>query len=504
MTARFRLLFAWLALASALAVLARGASETLVRTPRELDAALQRANAGDVVVLANGIWTDLHLAIGRGGAQGAPVVIRAETPGEVILNGSSTLKLNAPHVIVEGMFFRQGAIAKGSVIELNSTHGVVRQVAVVDYNPTEFSTAYYWVFFNGSGNSVERCYFKGKNNLQPLIGNGLVGAERNRVAGCYFINIPHADANGREIIRVWGAGKTDAGADGGAYFTVEGNLFERADGEGAEIVSLKSNHNRVVGNTVVATRGCLNIRQGSHNLIHRNVVLGQGRTGAQGLRMSGLHNTVTENFVSGCDFGIRVSTGEFIDRALTPSYEPKQKNASGVVSAEGVMATYPQVRHLLLADNVAVGNKGADLEVGFNYQRRWPTEQMVLLPEACVIRNNRFVRPQGGDSIIGTTPPAEPPFNEFRFEPNRYEGNRLVGGRNAYAPADAGSVTEPLPADWNERAELARFTVLSATDVGPAWIVALRQQGRFPLESDTACYRGVDSSEPKREKRKKS
>lgn len=504
MNTRPRLLFAGFALAWLFSGLALSARETLVRTPAELDAALRGPEPGDVVVLANGIWSDLQLVVGRGGTPDAPVVVRAETPGEAILNGSSSLKINAPHVIVEGLFFRQGAIAKGSVIELNSTHGIVRQVAVVDYNPADFATAYYWVFFNGSSNSVERCYFKGKNNLQPLIGNGLAGAERNRVAGCYFVNIPHAEANGREIIRVWGAGKTDAGAEGGAYFTVEDNLFERADGEGAEIVSLKSNHNRIVGNTVVATRGCLNIRQGSHNLIRRNVVLGQGRTGAQGLRMSGLHNTVTENYVSGCDYGIRVSTGEFIERALTPAYEPKQKNASGVVSAEGVMATYPQVRHLVLADNVTVDIKGADLEVGFNYRRRWPTEQMVLLPEECVIRNNRFVRPRGGDSVIGTIPPDEPPFDSFRFVPNRYEGNRLVGGHNAYAPAAAGSASEPLPAAWSERDELARFTVLTAADVGPAWVIALRQHGRFPLENDTACYRGSDATEPKREKRKKN
>ena len=504
MTAKFRLLLAWFVLAPVLASLARGASESLVRTPPELTAALQQARAGDVIVLANGVWTDLHLVIGHGGTDGAPVVIRAETPGEVILNGSSTLKLNAPHVVVAGLFFRQGAIAKGSVIELNSTQGVVRDVAIVDYNPVDFATAYYWVFFNGSGNSVERCYFKGKNNLQPLVGNALSDAERNRVAGCHFINIPFAEANGREIIRVWGAGKTDAGAEGGAYFTVEGNLFERADGEGAEIVSLKSNHNRVVGNTVVATRGCLNIRQGSHNLVHRNVILGQDRPGAQGLRMSGWHNTVTENFVSGCDYGIRVSTGEFIERALTPAYEPKQKNASGVVSAEGVMATYPQVRHLLLAGNVTVGIKGADLEVGFNYRRRWPTEQMVLLPEECVIRNNRFVRPHGGESVVGTIPPAEPPFDSFRFVPNRYEGNRLLGGRNAFAPAEAGCVSEPLPVAWSERDELAAFHVLTAQDVGPRWVRDLRQQGRFPLETDTACYRAAESPEPKREKKKKS
>ena len=483
-----------LVLAALLATPILSARDIAVKNPGELSAALKAAGAGDSVILAKGTWTDAHLAVERGGSPEQPLTIRAESPGETILTGSSSLKINAPHVTVDGLFFYHGAIRKGAVIEFNSHHGIVRNTAVVDYNPADFETKYYWVFFSGDNNLVDRCYFKGKNHLEPLIGNAIEDARYNGVLHSYIKNIPYADVNGREDIRVWGAGKFDAGAEGGAFFTIEGNLFERADGEGAEIISLKSNHNQVLNNTVMATRGCINIRQGSSNLIRGNIVLGQGRPGTQGLRMSGLHNTVQGNYVSGCDYGIRVATGEYIAGALTPNYEPKHKTVNGQTVAKGAMATYAQVKDLTLSDNVTVGIKDADLEVGFEYQRHWPNEQMVLLPENCVIKNNRFVRPHGGDSVIGTIPPATPPFDQFHFAPNRYEGNQLVGGKNTFSPAAQGCASEPLPAGWTEAAEQAGFKPLTAADVGPAWVRTFRAAGKFTMEDDMSCYRAASPS----------
>ena len=480
------------------------AREITARNSAELTATLKTVGAGDIVTLGKGTWTDVHLAIARGGTAENPLVIRAEVPGETILNGSSTLAINAPYVTVDGLFFYQGALDRGSVIEFKSHHGIVRSTAIVDYNPAAFETKYYWVFFSGDYNVVERCYFKGKNNLEPLIGNAIEDSRHNSVVRSFFKNIPYAEGNGREDLRVWGSGKFDADDKDGAFFTIAENLFERADGEGTEIISLKSNYNQVLNNTVIGTRGCLNIRQGSHNLVEGNVILGRGVEGAQGLRMSGLHNTVRGNYVSNCEFGIRVSTGEYVASALTANYEPKIKpGAKGKANAEGRIATYPQVKNLTLSDNVTVGITGADLEVGFGYKRHWPEAQMVLLPENCLVKNNRFIRPGGGDSIIGTVPETVPPLSKFQFVPNRYEGNRLVGGQSAFASADAGCVFAQLATGWTEATELAVFKVLTAAEVGPAWVLAFRAAGKFPMEDDTSCERASVPAPSKKERNKK-
>ena len=467
-------------------------------------AALKSAKPGDTLVLAKGDWKDAALEITKGGTAGKPLVIRAEIPGETILTGTSSLRIKEPYVVVDGLYFTRGALAAehSSVIHFLSHHATVKNTAIVDFNPEKFKDEYYWVFFEGDDNLVERCYFKGKNNMQPLLGNAVTDSRRNTVRACYFKNIPHGDGNGREILRMWGPGKFDPKAEDGAWCVVEGNLFEGADGEGTEVVSLKSNHNKLTGNTVIGTRGCLNIRQGSHNLVKGNIILGRGVPGAQGLRMSGLHNTVEGNFISGCDWGIKVMAGEYIESALTPDYKPTKKKTAGkgTDKDETLIAKYPQVKDLSLSGNIAVNNTGPDLEIGFGYKRRWPAFQMVLMPEDCLVKDNRFVRPQGGPSVIGTVPETAPPLDKFRFEPNRYEGNVVLGGTVDYPPAEAGCKTERMPVGWKEEMEMTGFKPLTAADVGPPWVIALREAGRFTVEDDRACFRAEEDPDKKNKK----
>jgi poly(beta-D-mannuronate) lyase len=483
---------------------AASSREIAVQTSAALACALDSAGAGDIVKLRPGNWTDVHLAVNRGGSAEKPLEISGESPGETIFTGSSDVVINAPYVTVDGLFFYQGTTKSDAVIKFNSHHGMVRNTAIVDYNPAAFDTPYYWVYFSGDRNLVERCYFKGKNNLQPLIGNALEGSRHNGVQHCYFKNIPYAQRNGREDIRVWGSGKFDPRDKDGAFFTIQGNLFEQADGEGSEIISLKSNYNQVLNNTIIATRGCINIRQGAHNVIKGNVILGRGVSQAQGVRISGPHNTVQGNYVSGCDFGIRVSCGEYVASALTANYKPHLKHgARGKTTADGRIATYPQVTDLTLSENVTVGIRGADLEVGFGYKKHWSEAQLVLLPEGCLIAGNRFVRPRGGDSVIGTIAETGPPLDQLRFAPNRYEGNHLVGGKNAFAAAAGGCQSEPLPAGWTETVEQGAFQSLAPADVGPGWVIALRCAGKFPMEDDDSCRRTSVGDEQPKKKRKR-
>jgi poly(beta-D-mannuronate) lyase len=463
-----------------------------VRDASALSGALGSAAPGDVLILAKGTWSDVAIKVDKGGSEGSPLTIRAATPGETILSGQSSLEINAPHVVVDGLYFTKGAVTKDqfSVIHFKSHHGTVRNTAIVDYNPEKFEEEYYWVYFSGDDNLLERCFFKGKNNHHPLLGNAITDSRRNTIRGCHFKNIPHADANGREILRMWGPGKFDPKDTDGAYCVVEGNLFEHADGEGTETVSLKSNYNRLIGNTVIGTLGCLNIRQGSHNVVKGNIILGQGVAGAQGLRMSGLDNTVEGNYVSGCDWGIKVSAGEYTESALTPDYKPTVKATGGKgKGAEKRIAKYPQVKDLKLIGNVSVNNVGPDLELGFAYKRHWPEQQMVLLPEDCLIKDNQFIRPKGGESVVGVVPESGPPLDQLKFAPNRYEGNTLLGGTVAYAPAAAGFKIESMPSGWKEEKAMVGFKPLTPDEVGPPWVVALRSSKKFPAEDDRACYK---------------
>ncbi|NDH85504.1 hypothetical protein EBY67_00365 [bacterium] len=473
-----------------------------------LAGALGSAGPGDVIVLAKGNWSDAVIKVERGGSEQSPLTIRAESPGETILMGGSQLEINAPYVVVDGLYFLKGVIdtEKFSVIHFKSHHGTVRNSAIVDYNPPEFEDEYYWAYFSGDNNLLEKCYFKGKNNMHPLLGNAIDGSRTNTVRSCYFKNIPYEDGNGREILRMWGPGKFDPKDKDGAFCVVEGNLFEGADGEGTEIISLKSNYNQVLSNTIVGSRGCLNIRQGSHNLVKGNILLGKGVVGAQGLRMSGFDNTVEGNYVSGCDWGIRIQTGEYTESALTPGYQAniKEKKSKKGDSTEVNVAKYPPVEDLVLARNVSVNNTGADLEVGFSYKKHWPESQLVLLPENCQIQDNQFIRAAGGESVIGSVADTQPPLDKIKLKPNHFKNNVLMGGTCGYAPASSGFKIQAIPNGWSEEKEIANWKPLTPDEVGPAWVIALRKAGQFAVEDDMSCARAPsDKAEKKKKKKKK-
>ena len=481
-----------------------------VKNAAELKAAIAGGGSGVTVKIAKGEYRDIKFIIKVGGSKDAPFTVIADKPGEAIFTGSSFLEINAKHVVIDGLFFYNGAIEvnaedrENSVFKFNSDFGTIRNCAIVDYNPAEFKKEYYWVFFNGSNNSLERCYLKGKNNMQPLIGNGIEGCRYNAVRECYIKNIPFDVGNGREGIRVWGSGKFDEKPTDGAYFTVERNLFDHADGEGTEIVSLKSNFNQVLSNTVIATKGCLNIRRGSNNTMKGNIILGEGAEGAQGLRMSGANHVVQGNYVSGTEYGIRVSCGEYVARALSNSFTPKEKSgAKSAKNATGEVTSYPQVKKLNLSNNTIVGSKSSALELGSDYKKHWPDNQMILLPEDCDITNNRFIDIDGkGVAVEGAEIDPKIPSVGKKFVPNRFKGNVVMGGKVKYPPAVSGCKEVPVPSGWSEKKERANFKPLTAEDVGPEWVIALRNAKQFPMEDDRNCYRDTAPDEKKKKKDK--
>jgi hypothetical protein len=101
------------------------ARETKVSNASELDKAISSASAGDVLVMEKGFWQDACILISKGGTASRPLVIRAEVPGETILCGSSRIEIKAPYVTIDGLFFKDGAIDKGAVVEFRSDHGDV-------------------------------------------------------------------------------------------------------------------------------------------------------------------------------------------------------------------------------------------------------------------------------------------------------------------------------------------------------------------------------------------
>src|SRR5688572_11065007 len=65
----------------------------------QLNAAIAASNPGDSIVMINGIWSNADINFNAKGTSHMPVVLLAETPGSVILNGTSSLTFSAPYLI---------------------------------------------------------------------------------------------------------------------------------------------------------------------------------------------------------------------------------------------------------------------------------------------------------------------------------------------------------------------------------------------------------------------
>ena len=411
-----------------------------VTNASQLTAAIAASNAGDTIIMSNGTWTNVTINFNATATAALPVVLRAQTPGKVILNGSSSLLFSAPYLIVNGLYFSGGALTTGSIVRFNSTNCRLTNTAILNYNPPSVSTSYYWVYFDGSYNRVDNCYFKGKNHHQPTIGNDASGSRYNTVDHCYFKDMG-GSGNGSEILRIWGYGGNEELGTDGAFFTIEYNLFDAADGEGLEMISLKSNRNIVRYNTIKNTKGEITLRSGNFNTVEGNFIFGNNKDGSRGIRLTGQYHKIINNYIENVtEDAIVVYAGEYIDTFLTPDWQPILRAGTPL----GRVPAYGPVKHTTIAHNTIVNPGGDGMEIGAAYKVSWPTAQRVLLPENCTIANNVIIK-NGGTAIRSPVQDVNPPLDIFNFQPNTYEGNVIYGAVLNMNPAPASGIITQNP-----------------------------------------------------------
>lgn len=399
--------------------------QIIVKNNKELNQAIVAAKPGDVIIMRNGEWKDTKIHFSANATVEKPVTLKAQTPGQVVLMGESDLVFERPYLIVEGLYFTNGGTQSSSVITFKSDYCRLTNTAIVDYNPEKFDDGYYWIYFSGNYNQADHCFFKGKNNMQPLVGNNQDDSRHNSVSWSYFKDIPYAPNNGREMFRIWGYGRSEETGDDGAYFTVEHNLFDHADGEGTEIISLKSNRNVVRFNTIIATRGGIVGRSGNFNTIANNFILGKGREGTTGIRVAGQGHKVYNNYISDITGdGLILITGEYIDKYLTPAYQPIFRKGTPL----GRVPRYGQVKNGVFANNTFVNVGGAAIHVGASYNDQLDGDQRMLIPENNDILNNLIYHAKKG-GIVMIKASQKVPLDQFRFKDNQVRNNLIFNAK---------------------------------------------------------------------------
>ena len=341
--------------------------KSLVATnSNEIREICKEVKPGDVILMKNGIWENQDILFSASGTTNNPITLKAETPGKVILNGTSRLKIAGKYLVVDGLCFNGGNIEGGSVIEfrggkIESDYCRLTNCSIENYGVLDGEADSKWISLYGTHNRVDHCFTKNKKNSGCLLVIWVSDKPNyHLIDSNYFAFRPKLGFNGAEIIRV---GTSEVSMNSSCTI-VEHNYFEDCDGE-TEIISNKSDYNTYRYNTFVRCQGTLTLRHGNYCLVEGNFFFGQHVKGTGGIRIIGEGHTVTNNYLEGLE-------GQNIFSAIAFMNGVKNSAAN----------RYFQVKNAVVAFNTLVNNKhNITIGVGAN-------SELTLAPDNCIIADN--------------------------------------------------------------------------------------------------------------------
>lgn len=408
----------------------------------EIENTLERALPGDTLELPNGTYEDLIIDLRGQGEENAPITLKAETPGKVILRGESRVQIGGQWLVLKGLVFTGPYSGNDDdVIQFRSGGREsedcrVTEVSIIDYVP-ENGRRTFWISMHGERNRVDHCYFSGHDVSGVTVVVWLDGEPNyHRIDHNHFANRIDGGENGWETIRVG----TSTWSMSNSRTIVEYNLFTRVDGE-IEIISNKSCENIYRYNTFLECGSMLTLRHGNRCLVEGNYFLGGHRERTGGVRVIGEDHVVINNYFEG-------TTGR--DGAVITLYP----GVSG-----GQLNEYFAAHNAVVAFNTLYDNSAAFIDVS----ARLGTGDRTILPTGMVIANNIFAAGSysSGGFVTGTGAGS-----------HTWSGN-LIFGRTMGAGLTGGfQVTDPL-LEWDESAGIYRIgrgspAIDAAAPISPA------------------------------------
>jgi poly(beta-D-mannuronate) lyase len=382
-----------------------------VSSAANISSAMASARPGDTLIMTNGTWTDQNIFFNGNGTASQPITLQAQTPGQVILNGNSLLHIGGSYQVVDGLRFDSGALSGGSVVEFRSGDGAhhcrLTNTAIVNYNPPNLNTRYFWVSFYGHDNRVDHCYLSGQSHsgVTCVVWRDDSSVNNHLIDHNYFGNRPVGPENGYETIRIGDSSESLSAS----RTTVEYNYFEHCDGE-IEVVSNKSCENIYRYNTFVDNKGQLTLRHGNGCRVEGNFFFGYNVNTASGVRIIGENHLVINNYFAGLK-----GTGTW----------------GAIVMSNGVpspaLDEYVQVKNAVVAFNTLV-----DCNQTFTIGLLAAGGDATLPPENCRIANN-IVRSSIAPLIYYETAPIN----------MTYEGDIMYGADLGIPNPGGIAITDP-------------------------------------------------------------
>ena len=400
----------------------------LVSTNSELNIAISNASAGTTIILADQIWTDVQININKNGTSDNPIIIKAQTPGNVFFEGRSNISLGGSYIIFEGVIFQNasGLITSGDklepIIEFRDTSNNdcvnchVRNIKIDSYNgsTSQETLKFKWIIIYGEYNEVSYSSFIGKNGVGSIINDNHNNStpDYSKIHHNYFADrVPvNNDVNGlndQDAIRI-GVSTTSLSD---SFTVVYDNFFNNWSGE-VEIISNKSGSNKYYNNTFRDYQGTLTLRHGNNTEVFGNYFFGDNNAFSGGVRVIGEDHKVYNNYFEGLRY--RKPSGAV-------------SNTTGALNITNgkpgsALNEYYQVKNVKIINNTLVD---CDLGIRVGTVQNSST---TLAPENIIIANNIML-----DSSISALQETTTPTGTSTYEGNITQNGSwdLINGENS-------------------------------------------------------------------------
>jgi len=394
------------------------ANSQVVTNNTELQNAISNAQAGTIIELADGTWTDVQISINVNATEAQPCTIKAQNPGSVFFEGRSNISIGGSYIIFEGVVFQNafGLITSGDkiepIIEFRDTSNNdcvnchVRNIKIDSYNGTvsQETLKFKWIIIYGEYNEVSYSSFIGKNGVGSIINDNHNNStpDYSKIHHNYFADrVPvNNDVNGlndQDAIRI-GVSTTSLSD---SFTEVYDNFFNNWSGE-VEIISNKCGSNKYYNNTFRDYQGTLTLRHGNNTEVYGNYFFGNNNSFSGGVRVIGEDHKVYNNYFEGLRYRKPSGSGSNATGALNIT--------NGKPSS--ALNEYYQVKNVQIVNNTLVD---CDLGIRVGTVQNSTT---TLAPENVTIANNIMLNSSDSAFEEVTTPTGT----------SIYEGNITQNG----------------------------------------------------------------------------